>query len=1835
MRNVVGATRRTLFLTLALLGGLVAGPLAARAEPRIITTPNSDYAGFDLKTLKGVKLDACKAACLSDTACRAFTFQQKAGTCYLKNDFGVLSAAPGMTAGRVVEAVDFTPSLERKRIGELDFLSTSFVDEARALAGSIKKKFDPADSSYQALRDAGGIAYRGGNYEDAVDDFGKALAIADDNPGLWLDFAYANLGLKPDNWSDKQTAAQNVTAAAIAAYIRADETANLAAALALMGDGFQIREIWKPAYRAYRKSIALLPNDEVKARYEKAIAEHGFRITGTDVDSDSANPRICVNFSDPLPVSRSDLADFVTVSGGDGLSVEPETSQICIDGAKHGGRYQLRVRAGLPSSDGESLLKPADITVYVKDRSPFVGFAGNAYVVPAGQGASIPITSVNTDKIKATIYRIGDRGLAGKLRDSQFLKQLEQYSADDIADAKGEQVWTGSIEVTPKLNENIVTAIPVAEVVPDLKAGVYVITAKAAEAQRDSWSTLATQWFVVSDLGLTTLSGSDGIHAIVRSLSDAKAVAGVKLRLVATNDQILGEAVTDAEGHARFEPGLARGTGGMAPQIIDASTDGGDYTFLDLTRAAFDLSDRGVDGRPAPSALDVFLTPERGIYRPGETLHLTGLVRDTRANAATGLAMTLVIERPDGVEALRRTLSDGGAGGYTADYAFPAAAMRGAWHAKLYADPKGAALADVSVLVEDFEPERLAFDLTTKATTLAAGAPASIDLEAKYLYGATAPDLSVEGDIDVRPVSTLAALPNFTFGLADDAAGPSRNPLDIGATTDEEGKASFDVSLPELPVSTRPFQAKLIIRLADTNGRSVERTLSLPVKPAGTLIGIHPLFDAANGVDEGSNARFEVIAVAPDGSRTAASGLTWKLERLETTYQWYKSSSGWDYELITNARRVAAGTVDAKADGPVTIEGKVEWGKYRLTVAQENGTPAATSVEFNAGWYVGTATSETPDVLRVALDKPAYKIGETAKLRLDPRFAGVALVSVVDDRLISMKAVDVPAEGTTVDLPVTDAWGPGAYVTATLYRPMDVAAKRMPARALGLTWAKVAPGDRQLDVSLGVVDEMRPRGPMTIPVSIKNLKAGSDAYVTVAAVDVGILNLTNFKAPDPDGWYFGQRKLGMEIRDLYGLLIDRMAGVPGIIRSGGDGGAVRLMAPPPTQKLVAFYSGIVKVGADGKATVSFEIPEFNGSVRVMAIAWTKDAVGHASQDVIVRDPVVVTSSIPRFLLDGDASRLLVEVNNVAGEAGEYRLNVTPGDGILIADADQNRTITLAAKQRISFNIPITAKAIGDFTVRVDLVTPKAEDFPQELAIGVRPAGSPVTRRNIVALNGGGTLTVGPDAIAEFVPGTQSVGVSIGGASRLDVAGILQALDRYPYGCVEQLTSRAMPLVYLDDVAVSIGLGTDKAVRERVQKAIAGVLADQDSTGSFGLWGPYDTGDLWLDSYVTDFLTRASEKGYDVPKVARDLALDNLANRINYAEDFEKGGEDIAYALYVLARSGRAAIGDLRYYAETKLQNFRTALAKAQIGAALSLYGDKQRSAMAFKAALQSLDGSDDYKIWRGDYGTMLRDRAAVLTLAAESSDPSVDVRALITKVAAEADGRTYTSTQENAWMMLAAAALIKDAAKTQFEIDGSAVAGPLFKRFLGEKIEASPVAIRNLGGDTLDAVVAATGVPKVPDPAGGNGFTIERHYYTPEGEEIADIASVPQNTRIVVEVTVTADGDREGQVLIVDPVAAGYEIENPNVSASGETEAFDWLEGIERDAAHTEARTDRFVAALNRKQGDPLEYSVAYSMRAVSPGTFTLPAATVEDMYRPGLAARTDQTKVEVIGPTR
>jgi len=367
MRRVV---RRFLVFLVAAGSFLIPPGAVHAAERRVIVTPEADYPGFDFQTIKGTDAEACQAACLDEPTCHAFTFNVAAGWCFLKSDFGALAATSGAIAGRVVTTPALTPTLTARRLAELGFLSQDVLDETRALVGDLKRRSPPPRLSFGALVAAGIGAYGNGQYDAAARAFGQALTIADDDAGAWRDFSNASLGRSPDSWSERQEAARDATGGAVNAYLRAETTADQATALTLLADALAKREIWKPAIRAYRASLALVEAPALRTAYEQVVAEHGFRILSHEVEADSAVPQICIRFSDALAVTRPDLADYVSVEGGDGLAVEPQDNQICIDGIVHGGRYVIRLRGGLPAADGEALVHPVELNVYVRDRAP-------------------------------------------------------------------------------------------------------------------------------------------------------------------------------------------------------------------------------------------------------------------------------------------------------------------------------------------------------------------------------------------------------------------------------------------------------------------------------------------------------------------------------------------------------------------------------------------------------------------------------------------------------------------------------------------------------------------------------------------------------------------------------------------------------------------------------------------------------------------------------------------------------------------------------------------------------------------------------------------------------------------------------------------------------------------------------------------------------------------------------------------------------------------------------------------------------------------------------------------------------------------------------------------------------------------------------------------------------------------------------------------------------------------------------------------------------------------------------------------------------------------------
>ena len=430
----------------------------------------------------------------------------------------------------------------------------------------------------------------------------------------------------------------------------------------------------------------------------------------------------------------------------------------------------------------------------------------------------------------------------------------------------------------------------------------------------------------------------------------------------------------------------------------------------------------------------------------------------------------------------------------------------------------------------------------------------------------------------------------------------------------------------------------------------------------------------------------------------------------------------------------------------------------------------------------------------------------------------------------------------------------------------------------------------------------------------------------------------------------------------------------------------------------------------------------------------------------------------------------------------------------------------------------------------------------------------------------------------------------------------------------------MPLLYVNQLASAERLGIDPDIDGRIKNSIERVLSRQSSNGSFGLWSQDSSDDIWLDAFTLDFLTRARERNFEVPQLAFQSGLDRLRNFVvNHADLKAEDADGFAYAAYVLARNHRPIVGDLRYAADTKLDVFESPFARAQIAAALALLGDKGRSQAAFASAFDLLRHVKDSGLSRPDYGSRLRDGAGTLALAAESGLPQdLLVKASVVMDDARAS-RIYTSTQENAWMVLAAQALAATSKELTVKVEGEDRKGTFNARYSDEALQAKPITVVNTSDLPAQSVLTVSGNPLTEEPAASQGYSIAREYYKLDGSK-ADLTKIKQNDRLVVVLKITEPETKYARVLIVDPLPAGLEIDNPKLMDSDSLSALDWLKQ-DVTPSTAEYRDDRFVVAADRASGQPALFNFAYMVRAVSPGHYVHPPATIEDMYRPSAMA--------------
>lgn len=1813
------------FWALALLA--VTGSAGAETllpEKRVAISEITDLPGGDIASQLDIGFDDCIALCLAEARCTHLTYNTGPSTCFIKENPGEAEYYEGAHSGQVLLTDPAAQARAEARAQELPFVEPWLFIAARDQAEWLGR-LHPVQpwSAIDHLLNAD-EAEGEGDWPRALEFTGAAVVLGD-NDMAWMEYARRLLALAGSDSNEAASLAERARLAALNAYLRADDDLvragsmeYLAAAELALGNG-------RGAIAPLALSLKILPNPVVEERLRDVQERYGFRMEGTRIEHARARPRICVDFSDPLVQAGQDYAPYIGLPEA-GFAVTRDGDRgLCVEGVTFGTRYNLTLREGLPAQDGQKLPRPVDLALYVPDRPAEVRFPPRGLVLPAAGPRALPVDVVNAPALDLTLYKVSDRNLLRSIEAGIFAQPFDPWQAPDFETRFATELWQGSAQVQSPLNSETRNLLPMEEALAGQAAGLYVLKAQVP-GENDYDVAPAWQWFVVSDLGLISLWGEDGLTLLVRSLADAGPRAGVKLSLVSAANEVLAEAETDAEGRAQFPAALTRGQGGAEPALILARQGEVDFAFLPLDEPEFDLSDRGVAGRALPEGpVDLFLTTDRGAYRAGEVVNLVALARDSAVNAVPGLPLTAVFSRPDGVEHLRLPLPDAGLGGHVGQAQLGASVPRGMWRLAVFADPGAPALAETTFLVEDFLPERIDFDLALPEGPVEAGAPEDLAVTARHLFGAPAAGLRAEGEVVLRPVRRLPDFPGFVFGRYDAPSEPQLQPLaeSGSALTGADGalRLAADVPKPDPLAATQALEATFRLRLLEGSGRPVERSLTRPVQPVQMLLGVKPLFDFV--VPEGAPAEFETLAVGQDG-KAAPQALRYRLAAVDTHYQWYRLNEEWLWEAFTEERPVSEGEVQAGA----RLSLPVEPGEYILHLEGPEGTPLAASYRFPAGWYVPEGLRDVPDRLTVALDKPLYLIGDEAGVTVEAESAGPALVMVMSDHLIATQAVELSPGANAVTLPVTADWGVGAYVVALALRPMGGAESPLPTRAIGLAYAALDPLPHALNLRLEAPEKAAPRAPLEVKVFVDDRAPGTEIYATLAAVDSGILNLTDFQTPAPSDFYHGQRQLGMGLRDLYGRLIDGTQGAAGKVRSGGDQTQLRSFETPPPEDLVTFFEGPIRLNDAGEAWVKLDIPAFNGELRLMALAWSEEGVAEAETKVTIADPVVMVASPPRFLAPGDEGRLRLELTHVEGQAGPMALAATLDPGLTLEGLPDK--VVLAPGEARGFDLRLRADAAAGEGVRnvtLSLTLPDGTKIDKPLRVTVRRLDPPIFRTSRFDLAPGQSFTFTPDVFAEFQPGTGAAQLVAGPLARLNAAGLMRQLDLYPYGCTEQITSKAFPLLAFAPLAEAFALPDAPPVRARVDEAIAGVLQNQTAEGSFGLWGP-GSGELWLDAYVTDFLAQAQRAGYAVPPRAFRAAMDNLRNSVNADPYFSDQSGGLAYALWVLAREGQAAIGDLRYYADEQGGSLPSPLAQAQLGAALAAYGDPVRAEALFAQAaarLNALAPTAREQLWRADYGSDRRDRAAVLALAVQAGSAAVDGEALISALQQD---EAPLSSQEAAWQLLAAAALAKGAGAEgmALTLDGNPVEGPVLRALApGDQ----PFTVTNAGRAGTYLTLTSSGVPLTPVPAGGQGYEIGRSYATLEGSFI-DLADVPVGTRLIATVTVTPLGKGAGRLMISDPLPAGFEIENPSLLESGALPGTEWLMPPPGGLMQIEFRQDRFLAAVDRYENDDAPFELSYMIRAVTPGRYHHPAALVEDMYNPSFRAWTESGTASV-----
>lgn len=1344
--------------------------------------------------------------------------------------------------------------------------------------------------------------------------------------------------------------------------------------------------------------------------------------------------------------------------------------------------------------------------------------------------------------------------------------------------------------------------------IPDFN-GIYHVMIRSAN---DYW-VKDSRFIAMTDLGLVAKEGQKKIFVFANSIKTAQPVSGANISVYAVNNQLIGSGATNKDGVAEIDY-VKKDLTGFSPALIIAKT-ADDFNYLPFHSTRVNTSRFDVGGkRINATGLDAFIYAERDIYRPGERVNFAVVIRDGQWKSPGPIPVKMKFLLPNGKElkTFRKTLNEEGAAEGNVDIS--TAAITGSYTLELYSG-NDVLLASKNFSVEEFVPDRIKVNVKLDRNTLKPGEKTTLHINAVNFFGPPAAHRNYETEIQIKQKYFSAEKFNdYDFGLAN--PGTTFDKIFREGKTDAEGNASEIFEVMRAYANSGVLQANFYTTVFDETGRPVSRLATADIFTQDVFFGIRKDWFYYYPLNQ--PVKFMLAAVNKNGNATSAAA---RVEIIKREYRTVLSRYGsyFRYESQQEDKLMMENKITV-SEGTVFTYVPRSPGDYELRVYVP-GSNSYVSKKFYSygGWgSYGTAFEVNTDgQVDIELDKKSYFAGETVKALFKTPFSGRLLVTLETDRVLSYQYVDVKDRTASLDLRLHGEHVPNTYITATLIKPHE--ASDIPLTvAHGFQNVKVEEKSRRIDVAITAQKSVRSKTKQKIKV-----KAAPNSFVTLAAVDNGVLQVTDFKTPDPYNYFYQKRALQVSAYDLYPLLFAEVRAR--LSSSGGDAEAEmkKRVNPMPAKriKILSYWSGLAKTNSRGEADFELDIPQFSGEIRLMAVTLKGQNFGSAESTMTVADPLVISTALPRFLSPGDTVTVPVTLSNTTAKAANVSATISAGGPLqVIGENTQSTTISANSEGRVVFQLAASPEiALANVKVTVNGM---GETFTDETEISVRPPSTlqKITGSGSVEGNSSRKITID---LSDFISASTDYALVVSRSPVVELADHLRYLVQYPYGCTEQTISAAFPQLYYGDMADLMQLNAAQSARNansHIMEAIRKIKMRQLYNGAVTMWDGGGTENWWTTVYAAHFLLEAKKAGFDVDNSLLETMLSYLNNRLkkkelityyyNRSQNKKIAPKEVAYSLYVLSLAGRNHIPSMNYY---KANPELLALdSRYLLSAAFAAAGDKK----SFNALLpSSFSGEESVPQSGGSFYSDVRDEAIALNALIDADPGHAQIPVMAKHVSDKLKSRQWLSTQERAFAFLALGKLARSAAQSDVTADiktnGKVIAKVEAGKWRGDKkaLKSNLIEIVTKGNGRLYYFWHAEGISSSGDYREvDNYLKVRKRFYDRFGNPLTG-STFKQNDLIVVGITLERSFSTTIEnVVITDLLPAGFEIENPRTK---DIPGMDWINDASTPTA-LDVRDDRIHFFVDADRNRQVYY---YAIRAVSPGIYKMGPVSADAMY--------------------